>query len=241
LIDMRLLIVDDDPKFRSYISGGLKESGSECETAADGAAAMKLLEDPTRPAFDLILLDVMMPVQNGWEMLHDLRTHGRETPVIFVTARDAVEERVKGLKLGADDYIIKPFAFDELLARIDAVIRRRKALAPIEYADLRLDLARRNVTRAGKSVDLSPREFDLLRSLIAQHDRVMTRAELLHEVWGIDFDPETNVVDVHVARLRRKLDRNGEPLIHTVRGEGYKISAVAEAPARGDTAGNAAS
>jgi DNA-binding response OmpR family regulator len=235
---MRLLIVDDDPKFRTYISGGLKESGCDCETAADGQAALKVLEDPARRPFDLILLDVMMPVQNGWELLHEMRSRGRETPVIFVTARDAVEERVKGLKLGADDYIIKPFAFDELLARIDAVIRRRKALAPIEYADLRLDLTRRAVLRAGKSVDLSPREFDLLRTLVANHDRVMTRAELLHEVWGIDFDPETNVVDVHVARLRRKLDRHGEPLIHTVRGEGYKITAVEEAPAPGDEARN---
>jgi two-component system OmpR family response regulator len=238
---MRLLIVDDDPKFRTYISGGLKESGCECETAADGQAALKLLEDPARRPFDLILLDVMMPVQNGWELLHELRSRGRETPVIFVTARDAVEERVKGLKLGADDYIIKPFAFDELLARIDAVIRRRKAMAPIEYADLRLDLTRRAVQRAGKSVDLSPREFDLLRTLVANHDRVMTRAELLHEVWGIDFDPETNVVDVHVARLRRKLDRHGDPLIHTVRGEGYKISSAEEAPARGEDLRNTAS
>jgi two-component system OmpR family response regulator len=234
---MRLLIVDDDPKFRSYISGGLKESGSECETAADGEAAMKLLEDPGRPPFDLILLDVMMPVQNGWELLHELRAHGRETPVIFVTARDAVEERVKGLKLGADDYIIKPFAFDELLARIDAVIRRRKTMASIEYADLKLDLARRAVMRAGKAVDLSPREFDLLRTLVTNHDRVMTRAELLHEVWGIDFDPETNVVDVHVARLRRKLDRLGKSLIHTVRGEGYKICSTVEAPVSEDAPG----
>jgi two-component system OmpR family response regulator len=237
---MRLLIVDDDPKFRSYISGGLRESGLECETAADGAAALKVLEDPHR-SFDLILLDVMMPVQNGWELLHELRARGRETPVIFVTARDAVEERVKGLKLGADDYIIKPFAFDELLARIDAVIRRRKSLVPIEYADLRLDLTRRTVLRAGKSVDLSPREFDLLRTLVVNHDRVMTRAELLHEVWGIDFDPETNVVDVHVARLRRKLDRHGQPMIHTVRGEGYKISSVEEAPARADGLENSTS
>jgi two-component system OmpR family response regulator len=234
---MRLLVVDDDPKFRNYISGGLRESGSECEVAADGEAALKLLEEPGRPPFDLILLDVMMPVQNGWDLLHDLRSRGRETPVIFVTARDAVEERVKGLKLGADDYIIKPFAFDELLARIDAVIRRRKALTPIEYGDLKLDLARRTVVRNGKAVDLSPREFDLLRTLVQNHDRVMTRVELLHEVWGIDFDPETNVVDVHVARLRRKLDRQSEPLIHTIRGEGYKISSTLEAPARGDGSG----
>jgi DNA-binding response OmpR family regulator len=176
----------------------------------------------------MILLDVMMPVKDGWEFLHDLREKGRETPVIFVTARDAVEERVKGLRLGADDYIIKPFAFDELLARIDAVIRRRSALAPMSYGDLELDLARRAVKRGGEQVELSPREFDLLRTLMANHDKVLTRAKLLHEVWGIDFDPETNVVDVHVARLRRKVDRRGPPLIQTVRGEGYMLALSAD-------------
>jgi DNA-binding response OmpR family regulator len=237
---MRLLVVDDDPKFRSYISNGLRESGCECATAADGDAAMKMLEAPGAAPFDLILLDVMMPVQNGWDLLHDLRERGRETPVIFVTARDAVEERVKGLKLGADDYIIKPFAFDELLARIGAVIRRRQSLAPLEYADVKIDLARRVVVRAGKAVDLSPREFDLLRTLLAHHDQVLTRAQLLHEVWGIDFDPETNVVDVHVARLRRKLDRHGKPLIHTVRGEGYKLSVVYEGAAKEEGVSGAA-
>ena len=225
---MRCLVVDDDPKFRGYISSGLRESGIECQTAADGSAALAVLESPLETPFDLILMDVMMPVQSGWELLHDLRERGRETPVIFVTARDAVEERVKGLKLGADDYIIKPFAFDELLARIDAVLRRRRSMAPIAYADLVLDLARRVVMRAGKSIELSPREFDLLRTLLMNQDKVLSRRQLLHEVWGIDFDPETNVVDVHVARLRRKLDRLGKPLIHTVRGEGYRLSTVGD-------------
>jgi two-component system, OmpR family, copper resistance phosphate regulon response regulator CusR len=224
---MRLLVVDDDPKFRSYISAGLRDSGIENATAADGHAALAVLESATEP-FDLILLDVMMPVKNGWEFLAEMREKGRETPVIFVTARDAVEERIKGLRLGADDYIIKPFAFDELLARVDAVIRRRQALTPMEYADMRLDLAKRTATRNGKSVDLSPREFDLLRTLMTKHDKVMTRSELLHDVWGIDFDPETNVVDVHVARLRRKIDRHGRPLIQTVRGEGYMLTRSAD-------------
>ncbi|MBK7874612.1 MAG: response regulator transcription factor [Planctomycetes bacterium] len=221
---MRCLVVDDDPKFRSYVSSGLEQSGIGCQTAPDGAAALEVLEKAGEGAFDLILLDVMMPVKTGWELLHDLRERGRETPVIFVTARDSVEERVKGLKLGADDYIIKPFAFEELLARIDAVIRRRQSLPPLEYADLQLDLGRRLALRSGKKIELSPREFDVLRWLVMHHDRVVSRTELLHEVWGIDFDPETNVVDVHVARVRKKIDKHGRPLIQTVRGEGYMVT-----------------
>ena len=222
---MRLLVVDDDPKFRSFVASGLEQSGNECETMPDGGAALERLSVPGKPGFDLILLDVMMPVKNGWEFLNEIRERGRETPVIFVTARDSVEERVKGLRLGADDYIIKPFAFEELLARIDSVVRRRKSLAPIEIGDLRLDLAHRSVVRAGLKVDLSPREFDLLRVLLTSPDKVFSRAELLLEVWGIDFDPGTNVVDVHVARLRRKIDSAGVPLIQTVRGEGYRLAA----------------
>jgi DNA-binding response OmpR family regulator len=220
---MRLLLVDDDPKFRSYVSSGLEESGIECATAGDGESALTLLKSDPR-GFDLILLDVMMPAKTGWELLMELREQGREMPVIFVTARDAVEERVKGLRLGADDYVIKPFAFSELLARVEAVIRRRQALPPIEAFDVKMDLARRQVQRGGKSVDLSPREFDLLLALVRAGGRVLTRSQLLHDVWGIDFDPGTNVVDVHIGRLRRKLDRHGPPLIHTVRGEGYRFS-----------------
>jgi DNA-binding response OmpR family regulator len=225
---MRLLVVDDDPKFRSYISSGLKESGIECATAADPDEALLTLQQEGR-AFDLILLDVMMPAKSGWDLLFDLREQGRETPVIFVTARDAVEERVKGLKLGADDYVIKPFAFSELLARIEAVIRRRQSLAPVEVFDLRLDLVRRQVTRGGRAIDLSPREFDLLLALVRASGKVLARSELLREVWNIDFDPGTNVVDVHIGRLRRKIDRIGSPLIHTVRGEGYRLSEDGEA------------
>ncbi len=133
---MHALVVDDDPKFRSYISSGLEQSGIRTRTAADGAKHSRCSRAPAEAPFDVILLDVMMPQKSGWELLHDMRELGRETPVIFVTARDSVEERVKGLKLGADDYIIKPFAFEELLARIDAVLRRRRSLAPIERAGI---------------------------------------------------------------------------------------------------------
>ncbi len=224
---MRLLIVDDDPKFRTYISSGLQESGIETATAGDGEAALAVLAAEQR-GFDLILLDVMMPVKTGWELLMEIRQQGRETPVIFVTARDSVDERVKGLRLGADDYVIKPFAFSELVARIEAVIRRRKSLAPIEFADMKIDLAKRQVLHAGKHVDLSPREFDLLLALTRASGKVLTRADLLRDVWSIEFDPGTNVVDVHIGRLRRKLGRDGSPTIQTVRGEGYRLALAGE-------------
>ena len=221
---MRVLVVDDDPKLRGYVCAGLRESGLECASAAGAREALSLLERARAEPFDVLLLDVMMPGQDGWELLEELREAGRDTPAIFVTARDAVEERVKGLSLGADDYIIKPFAFEELLARIHAVVRRRRAAEPVEYADLRIDPARRAVWRAGRPIDLSPREFDVLRALMARPDKVVPRADLLRDVWGISFDPGTNIVDVHIARLRRKIDRHGRPLVRTVRGEGYMLA-----------------
>src|SRR5688572_27740072 len=147
---MRILIVDDDPKLRSYVCAGLAQSGIEGVAAADGESALSVLQADAR-GFDMILLDVMMPALSGWELLHDLRERGRETPVIFVTARDSVEERVRGLKLGADDYIIKPFAFEELLARIDAVIRRRQSLPPLRLGELELDLGRRLARLGGNT------------------------------------------------------------------------------------------
>lgn len=220
---MRLLIVDDDPKLRNYVCAGLEQSGIEGVSAPDGQSALAILEDDSR-GFDLILLDVMMPEITGWDLLADLRERGRETPVIFVTARDSVEERVRGLRLGADDYVIKPFAFQELIARIEVVIRRRKELPPIEVGDLRLDLARRQARRADKALDLSPREFDLLLALVRAEGRTLTRMELLRDVWDIAGEPATNLVDVHIGRLRRKLDAHGTSLIHTVRGEGYRLA-----------------
>jgi DNA-binding response OmpR family regulator len=220
---MRLLIVDDDPKLRNYVCAGLEQSGIEGVSAPDGQSALAILEDDSR-GFDLILLDVMMPEITGWDLLADLRERGRETPVIFVTARDSVEERVRGLRLGADDYVIKPFAFQELIARIEVVIRRRKELPPIEVGDLRLDLARRQARRADKVLDLSPREFDLLLALVRAEGRTLSRTELLRDVWDIAGEPATNLVDVHIGRLRRKLDAHGTSLIHTVRGEGYRLA-----------------
>lgn len=218
---MHILLVDDDPKYRATVADGLAHSGCSCTTAADGDEAWRRLSSTEEALPDLVLLDVMMPGSSGWALLERMREAAMDVPVIFVTARDAVEERVHGLGLGADDYVIKPFALSELLARIEAVLRRRKASETLVFEDLRLDPSRRRVWRGERQVDLSPREFDLLRTLIERQGRTVSRPELLREAWNIDFDPETNVVDVHVRRLRAKLDRFGPELIRTVRGEGY--------------------
>jgi len=224
----RVLIVDDDPKFRSYVAKGLLAQGLEALVAADADEALRLLDTDGGPPPDMALLDVMMPGRTGWELLEELRARGRDLPIIFVTAKHGVEDRVRGLRLGADDYILKPFEFDELIARIEAVLRRRRALPVISVADLRIDLAHRTIERAGRRIELSPKEFDLLLALIEAEGRVLSRAELLHRVWGIDFDPETNVVDTAVARLRKRLDRGAQPLIQTVVGQGYRIAAAGE-------------
>jgi DNA-binding response OmpR family regulator len=202
----------------------LAENGIEAATAGDAEEARERLAGSGAP-FDLILLDVMMPGRSGWEFLEEIRKGGDKTPVIFLTARHSVEERVKGLQLGADDYVIKPFELSELLARIEAVQRRRDAGLTIEVGDLRMDLARRTVVRGGQRIDVTPQEFDFLRVLVEARGRVLSRAELFEAVWGIRFDPGTNVVQVHVARLRRKNDRRAPMLIQTVVGQGYRIAA----------------
>lgn len=220
----RVLIVDDDPKFRSYVAQGLETHGIEGLAAADAAGALALLEGRREQPPDLALLDVMMPGSSGWELLERLRAAGHELPVIFVTAKHAVDDRVRGLRLGADDYILKPFEFEELIARIEAVLRRRRTLPVLEVQDVRIDLAHRTVERAGRRVELSPKEFDLLLALVEAEGRVLTRSELLRRVWGIEFDPQTNVVDTAVARLRKRLDRGTQPLVLTVVGQGYRVA-----------------
>ena len=224
----RLLVIDDDPKFLDYVSRGLRHSGLSCVTASSPDEALQILERPDDPGFDLLLLDVMMPSSSGWDLLEALRGRGLNTPTIFVTARDAVEERVKGLELGADDYIIKPFAFQELLARIQAVLRRHDAWPVLEHASMRIDPAQRRVQRGDAWIELSQREFDLLLYLVRNRGRILSRKELLERVWGIDFDPGTNVVDVLVGRLRRRLDAHGPPWIVTVTGEGYRLAEGAD-------------
>jgi len=220
---VNLLLVDDDPKFRSFMQKGLQESGMRIETAESGERATQLLEERGPGTFDLLLLDVMLPHSSGWDVLERLRARGDLTPVIFLTARSAVEERVKGLRLGADDYVIKPFEFSELLARIEAVRRRNAASPTLVVGKLRLDLEHRAVDCGGVRIEMSPREFELLLTLARAKDHVLSREELLERVWGIKFDPGTNVVNVFIARLRRRLEPWAPGLIRTVVGAGYTL------------------
>lgn len=219
---MRILTVDDDPKIRSFVSKGLVESGMECETAPDGETALELLR---ARRFDLVLLDVMLPGLQGWDVLAALRRQGHDVPVIWVTARDALEERVKGLRMGGDDYIVKPFAFDELVARIHAVLRRRSEVHRVKVADLEIDPLSGAVRRGGRQLDLTRIELALLRALAERAGEAVSRAALLQRVWGISFDPGTNMVDVNIRRLRQKVDAPfALPLIQTVRGSGYALA-----------------
>ncbi len=223
-----VLVVDDDVKYLEYIARGLQESGLGCRAAQSGEQALGLLQEAGDDApFDLILLDVMMPGMSGWQFLERIRDEGHDTPVVFLTARHEIDERVKGLELGADDYVIKPFAFRELLARISAVLRRHQPPSILEGEGLQLDLSRRTVEHGGRTLELSPKEVDLLRVLLQARGRVCTRQELLRTVWGIEFDPGTNVVDAQVARLRRKLERLGQGWIETVVGQGYRLGVAA--------------
>jgi len=221
---MRVLVVDDDPGFLRYATLALDEARIEYVAVPDARAAWETLEKHSAGHFDVILLDVEMPGIDGWDFLKELRARDIQVPVIFVTGHDAVEQRIKGLRLGADDYIIKPFEFEELVARLEAVLRRH-ASAQIEVGDLKLDLAHRRLERAGEEIDLSPREFELLLALALARGRVLSRKELLREVWRLEFEPGTNVLDVHMTRLRKKLGHRGGSPIETVRGQGYRLVA----------------
>jgi two-component system copper resistance phosphate regulon response regulator CusR len=219
-----LLLVDDDPKFRAFMQQGLEESGLRVETAASGEDALHLLAHREPGAFDLLLLDVMLPGSSGWSVLSELRARGDATPVIFLTARGEVSERVKGLRLGADDYVVKPFEFSELLARIEVVRRRNAHGSELVLGKFRLDFELRVAEIGGVRVEMSPREFELLVVLARARGHVLSRAELLQRVWGMDFDPGTNVVNVLVARLRRRLEPWIPDPIRTVAGEGYALA-----------------
>lgn len=217
---MKLLIVEDDTKTRTYLKQGLTEQGFVVDIAANGmdGSHMALTED-----YDLVILDVMMPGMDGWEVLAQLR-RDKETPVLFLTARDKVEDRVRGLELGADDYLVKPFAFAELVARIRTLLKRGKTREPdtLQLADLEVDLLRRKVTRAGQRIDLTAKEFALLSLLLRRQGEVLSRTMIAAQVWDMNFDSDTNVVEVAVRRLRAKIDDDFTPrLIHTLRGMGY--------------------
>lgn len=218
---MQILIVDDDPRLRQTLARGLEHVGHRVRAAADGDEAERLLAEAP---VDLVLLDVMMPGRDGWQVLEDLRATGIDTPVIFLTARDAVDERVRGLTAGADDYLSKPFAFEELAARIEAVARRRETMPTVECGAFRLEPGPRTAAFDGRRLELAPREYDLLLALARAGGEARTREALLREVWGIDFEPGTNTVDVHVARLRRRLGARGKALIVTEVGVGYRLA-----------------
>jgi DNA-binding response OmpR family regulator len=219
---MRILVVEDDRKVASFIRRGLEEEGYAVDVAPDGAAAVDLALGGT--PYDLVVLDIMLPKRDGFAVLRVLREYRMSAPVLVLTARDRVPDRVTGLDLGADDYLTKPFVFEEFLARVRALLRRATAqrTPTLELADLQLDPATRRVTRAGRAITLTAREYALLEYFLRNVGRVLTRPMLAEHVWGIDFDPESNVIDVYVGYLRRKIDLPGETrLLHTTRGTGY--------------------
>ena len=223
----KILVVEDDPTTADYVASGLEQNGYVVDRAANGRDGLFHATDGNYAA---IVLDRMLPGMEGLAVLSALRAAGIETPVIILSALGSTDERVKGLKAGSDDYLVKPFAFSELLARIEALQRRNPA-APqnvttrLECADLQMDLLTRRVERAGNRIDLQPREFRLLELLLRNHGQVVTRTMMLEEVWDYHFDPGTNVIDVHISRLRKKIDEGAEiPLLHTVRGAGYMLS-----------------
>ena len=218
---MKILIVEDEPKTGDYLKQGLTEAGFVADLARNGPDGLHLglSED-----YDLVVLDIMLPGLDGWQVLRELRQAGRHAPVLFLTARDQVEDRVKGLELGADDYLVKPFAFSELLARCRSLLRRGKAKEPetLKAADLELDLMRRRVTRAGRRIDLTAKEVALLELLLRRQGEVLPRSLIASQVWDMNFDSDTNVIEVAMRRLRAKIDDDFEPkLIRTVRGMGY--------------------
>jgi two-component system copper resistance phosphate regulon response regulator CusR len=221
---MRLLLVEDEIKTGNYLQKGLTEAGFQVNLIRNGLDGHHLA---MTEAFDLIVLDVMLPDVDGWRILQSLREAEHHTPVLFLTARDSVDDRVKGLELGADDYLVKPFAFAELLARIRTLLRRGSVptfTELLKVADLTLDLPKHRVTRAGKKINLSHKEFCLLELLSRRQGEVLPRSLIASQVWDMNFDSDTNVIDVAIRRLRAKVDDDFEPkLIHTVRGMGYKL------------------
>jgi len=219
---MKLLVVEDDKETAAYLLKGLTESGYAVDHAGDGRDGLFLA---TAGAYDAIILDRMLPGMDGLALLGALRGAEIRTPALILSALGSVDDRVKGLRAGGDDYLVKPFAFSELLARIEALMRRGAAppaTTKLHVADLELDLLTRTVRRGGKPIELLPREFQLLECMMRHAGHVVTRTMLLETVWDYHFDPQTNVIDVHVSRLRQKIDKNFEhALLHTVRGAGY--------------------
>jgi DNA-binding response OmpR family regulator len=221
---MRILVVEDDRKVASFIERGLREDGYAVDVAHDGDTG---LANAHVYDYDLLVLDVMLPGRSGYDVVRELRASGRAVPVLMLTARDAKEDIVRGLNAGADDYLTKPFSFDEFLARVRALLRRggTRVQEQLTYADVEMDRLRHTARRGDRTLDLTPREYQLLEYFLLHAEQVVRRTELLEKVWDLQFDPMTNVVDVHVGNVRRKLRGAGDsPLIHTVRGVGYMLS-----------------
>jgi len=221
---MRMLIVEDDPKIASFVAKGLKQAGYAVDRAADGQEGLELAR---AAPYDAAIIDLMLPRLDGLSLIERLRAEGIRTPVLILSARREVDDKVLGFRTGGDDYLTKPFSFEELLARVQALIRRATMSAPasrLEAGDLSLDLGRREVRRGGQLLELQPREYSLLEYLMRNAGMVVSKTMILEHVWDYHFDPQTNVVDVLVHRLRTKIDEGFEPkLLHTVRGVGYVL------------------
>ncbi|MGH8382502.1 heavy metal response regulator transcription factor [Pseudomonas sp.] len=221
---MKLLLAEDEPRIGIYVQQGLNEAGFNVDLVTSGTNA---LQHALSEAYDLLILDVTMPGLDGWEVLRMVRAAGKHVPVLFLTARDRVEDRVKGLELGADDYLIKPFAFSELLARVRSLLRRGSnapAQSHIKIADLEVDLMKRRALRGGKRIDLTAKEFALLELLLRRRGEVLPKSLIASQVWDINFDSDTNVIEVAIRRLRAKIDDDFDlKLISTVRGMGYML------------------
>lgn len=225
----KILVIEDDPQVADYVARGLREHGHTVDHAADGRDGLFLASDGS---YDVLILDRMLPAMDGLSVLKALRVAGVKTPVLVLSAVGAVDDRIEGLEAGADDYLVKPFAFSELHARIAALLRRAEAQGGgnaetlITIGDLEIDLLKRRAKRGSRLIDLKPREFSLVEFLARNAGRVVTRTMLLEQVWDYHFDPGTNVIDVHISRLRRKLETESEsPILHTVRGAGYRLDA----------------
>ncbi len=222
---MKILVVEDEERVAQFIQKGLKEEGHAVDVSYDGEDGGFLAEVND---YDLILLDVMLPKKNGISVCREIRARGVVTPVLMLTARDSVEDRVRGLDAGADDYLVKPFAFEELLARVRALLRRRadSKTPTLQLADLELDPITRLVTRAGKPIRLTTKEYSLLEYLLRNANKVLSRTLIGEHVWDMNFDPESNVIDVYISHLRNKIDKGHDvALLHTMRGQGYLLSA----------------